>query len=96
MRAVTNLMKWMSCDYAPGKPAVLHMFPEMVCWEGSHSLYAALAMGALMAYLMASNVRPHHRLNTDRSSVLTHVSYLCVTVTNVVGWCFLPGIQSLL
>ncbi len=52
---MTNLLKWVSCDYVPGEQARLHIYPEVVCWTGSHSLYAAFALMALMAYLMASN-----------------------------------------
>ncbi len=51
-------MKWLACDYEEGQKARLHVYPELECWTGSHSLYAALAMLTLCVYLIASNVRP--------------------------------------
>ncbi len=51
---VTNLFSWLSCDYGSGV-AVLNSYPEMQCWTGSHSAYAAVAMITLCIYLIAAN-----------------------------------------
>ncbi len=49
-------MSWAACEYPSTGPAVLHMYPNLECWDGGvHSSYAALALVFLLAYVCSTS-----------------------------------------